>query len=546
VKIARKDLATKLILALIVVISGAATLLASRRMSTTFDEIVLMAGGARGYQLGAWDLAPEHPPLMQYIYGLPIHLSHPNLPPERPIPKQYSAYRYNYSQELFWLLGNNPERLALLGRMMAALCAIGLVLVTYAFTRRAGERVALTAAALVAFLPDLLGHGGVAYNDVPLALAYFGALWALDHAMRQPSVSSGLIAGLLSGIAFAVKFSAGALLPAGVLLLAAEAVSRRDERDWWKRIGVAAGATILAGYLTLVIIYRFDFSLAEMRYGIEFTQRHVMSGHGVPMYLGGRFSTQGMWDFYPVAFLYKTPVALHLLIVLAIAGGILRRRGDWKTLLASPMRMPAIGAIVFIAFLLSAKLTIGFRYALPALPLLMVLIAVGANKIADRYGPRARAVIAGLVLWYAVSSLSWFPNYLAFTSEYLRSRDRGDAVLLDSSLDWGQGLLQLRDFMRAHNIPRVYLAYMGSAMPGGYGIRYSPLRSFFPLPEQKPFGWEKDPVYAVVSATMLRGMYLNGDPYAGLRNAPLCSETVQKGCLYGIVGHTMFVYRLNE
>ncbi len=520
-------------------------MLASRRTSTTFDEIVLMAGGARGYALGEWNLAPEHPPLMQYVYGLPIHLSHPTLPPERPFPKEYTAYRYNYSQELFWLLGNNPEQIAFLGRMMAALCAIGLVLVTYAFTRRAGEWVALTAATLVAFLPDLLAHGGVAYNDVPLALAYFTGLWALDYAIRQPTLRNGLIAGLLSGIAFGVKFSAGALLPAGVLLLVVETVYRRGDAEWWKRVGSAAGGAIIAGYLTLVIIYRFDFALTEMRYGIAFTKQHVTSGHGVPMYLAGRFSTTGMWDFYPVAFMYKTPVALHLLIVLASAGAFLSRRADWKTMLSSSMRMPAIGALVFCAFLLSAKLTIGFRYALPAIPLLLVLISAGAHRLANQYGVRARAVVAGLVLWYAVSSLSWFPNYLAYTSEYLGSRDRGDEVLLDSSLDWGQGLLQLREYMRVHSIPRVYLAYMGSAMPGGYGIRYSPLRSFFPLPEQKPFGFEKDPTHAVISATMLHGMYLKGDPYASLRNAPLCSTPEQRGCLDGIVAHTMFVFRLN-
>ena len=87
------------------------------------------------------------------------------------------------------------------------------------------------------------------------------------------------------------------------------------------------------------------------------------------MYLLGRFSDNGMWFFYPVTFFLKTPVALHLLLLLAIAGAWLSRKSDWRRLFASNLRMPIIGALVMALFLLSAKLTIGFRYALPALPL---------------------------------------------------------------------------------------------------------------------------------------------------------------------------------
>jgi hypothetical protein len=55
--------------------SFALTVAASRRTSTTFDEIIMMAGGARGFETGHFDLAPEHPPLTQYLYGLPVYLS---------------------------------------------------------------------------------------------------------------------------------------------------------------------------------------------------------------------------------------------------------------------------------------------------------------------------------------------------------------------------------------------------------------------------------------------------------------------------------------
>jgi hypothetical protein len=129
----------RIVLVLIAVCSTAATALAMRRTSTTFDEIVLIAGGARGFELGKFDLAPEHPPVMQYLYGLPAYLTKPNYPPERVIPGGYSSQRYMYAQEFFWLSGNDAERLAFAGRLMAALCVLGLVLLTYAFTARASS-----------------------------------------------------------------------------------------------------------------------------------------------------------------------------------------------------------------------------------------------------------------------------------------------------------------------------------------------------------------------------------------------------------------------
>jgi hypothetical protein len=56
-----------LVLVAIIAVSGTAIVAAMRSNSTTFDEIVFIAAGARGYDTGRFDLAPDHPPLMQYV-----------------------------------------------------------------------------------------------------------------------------------------------------------------------------------------------------------------------------------------------------------------------------------------------------------------------------------------------------------------------------------------------------------------------------------------------------------------------------------------------
>jgi hypothetical protein len=508
--------------------------LASRHTSTTFDEIVLMAGGARGWETGRWDLAPEHPPLMQYVYGLPIHWSGPKLPPERAVPETRDfSMRYTYAREFFWTTGNDPERLAFLGRLPAAVFAGLLVLATFAMAGRSGPAEGLLAAGLVAFLPDVLGHGGVAYNDVPLALLYVLAVAAADAAVRRPSIARGVAAGLVLALAVGVKFSAVAVLPAIAVLIGLEAASRRMERAWLGKLVPAALAGLVATYLVLVAIYRGDFALAEMRYGLDYTFNHVSRGHGAPGYLTGSLSPKGWRWFFPLAFLYKTPAALHLVLLAALVGFLRTTRdASVRELIRSEARAPLVGLLAFAAALMSSSLVIGFRYALPVLPLLCVLVAVGVLRLWRPAARGLRAGLAALLAAFVISSATAYPHFLGYTSEYGSGRDAGHELLADSSLDWGQGLLELRDYMKAQGIARVYLSYFGSALPSGYGIDYVPLKSFFPLPTVTPL--EPAPQHAVISATNLHGVYLAGDPFAAFRELQPVA----------VLAHSLLVYRV--
>ncbi|HLX21708.1 MAG TPA: hypothetical protein VKR38_00070, partial [Usitatibacter sp.] len=57
---------------------------------------------------------------------------------------------------------------------------------------------------------------------------------------------------------------------------------------------------------------------------------------------------------------------------------------------------------------------------------------------------------------------------------------------------------------------------LSSAVPGSYEIRYAPMPSFFTLPVIDPS--MPPPRYVVVSASLVAGMYVKGDPYAALRS----------------------------
>ncbi len=525
-----------LALALVLVASSTLTILAMRRTSTTFDEIVLIAGGARGLRTGAFDLAPDHPPLMQYLYGLPVYLSHPNYPAED--GRWGSRTRYNYARAFFWRVGNDPERLAFLARLIAAALAAGLVLATWAFTRRAyGPAPAFLAGTLVAFLPDVLAHGGVAYNDVPMALAFLATLWAIDAAARRPTLARGALAGVLAALALAVKYSAILIAPAALLIVLAEAATRWREAAWRRRLAGAVAVAFGATYLALVLIYRGDLVLQAPRVGIFQQLVHVDAPGGAPNYLLGTFRPGGWWYFFPVAFLFKTSAALHLLVITALLGFAAawsaREPGHGpadavRRLLASPLRVPVLGGVVFGGALLSSHLDLGFRYALPAMPLRCILTAVGVSRVWRSFTrPLLRYALLAVLGWYVAAPLSAYPWFLSYMSEYGPGRAAAYGVLVDSNIDWGQGLLALRDFMHENRIGSVYLSYFGSARPEGYGIAYRALPSFFPL---VPMDVPGSPRWLVVSATNLEPVYVNLPVAAKLRAAH--PDTVVGGSLY--------------
>jgi hypothetical protein len=524
--------------ALLVLYAALATS-AMRRTSTTVDEILLPAAGARGFHTGQFNLVTDHPPLLQYLYGLPVALMAVRYPAEPPDGWSYRE-RYRYARSLYFEQGNDPEVIAFRARLVGVLIGALLVGAVYAVARSlAGAEAALLAAALAAFYPDVLAHSGVSYNDVPAALALLVAAATLDRAIRKPGMRRAALAGAAVGLAIATKFSAIALGPIAAILLALEVTARGRDSGWWRRILSCALVLLIAAYLVLVAAYQGDLFLHELRSGLQLNLRHIAHGHN--SYLLGEHRTAGWWYFFPLVFFLKTPIALHLLLVIALVAlgralaalwraesrngpgrapgsraGLLES-GSHHVVFAHPLRMPFVAGAVFLLLAMRADLNIGFRHALPIVPFACILIGTGVAASWRQGGSAVRALIAALLLWNAASMVRAWPWYLSYLGEYAGAEEDAYRVLADSSLDWGQGLIELRHYMRAHDIPLVYLSYFGSAPPDGYDIDYLPLPSYARLAPRTLEPGQEAPRYLAVSATNLAGVYLPGDPFAYLR-----------------------------
>jgi hypothetical protein len=261
-------------------------------------------------------------------------------------------------------------------------------------------------------------------------------------------------------------------------------------------------------------------------------------------FLNGEFSTSGWWWYFPYAFAVKTTVPAMIVGLLGLAA-LLRR---WRTPNAGETSLhranaslyagtPLLALIaVYSIFALTTHLNIGHRHLLPIYPALCILAGgaafwleplFGKTRTAEpqkpanrrqqrpaRTGSKARPhhVFVGIatvamLAWHVAESAAIRPDYLAYFNQLAGGPAQGYRHLADSSLDWGQDLPALKQWLDRQGLQQpggsnVYLSYFGTARPEYYGIKAIPLAGFIdrrPAQPPDPLG---SGVYCI-SATVL-------------------------------------------
>lgn len=246
-------------------------------------------------------------------------------------------------------------------------------------------------------------------------------------------------------------------------------------------------------------------------------------------FLNGQFGTTGWWWYFPYAFAVKTTIPAMIVGLLALAGLVLRwKTGDngdaWvarvRTSLYAGTPLLAL-VVVYWAFALTTHLNIGHRHLLPIYPALCILAGGAAfwtqplferSRAGEPQGGRERrrqrstalrkspsgwrsaagVATLGLLAWHFVESVSVRPNYLAYFNQLAGGPAEGYKHLADSSLDWGQDLPALKQWLDGQGLQQagangVYLSYFGTARPEYYGIRATVLAGFIDRrPPQPP------------------------------------------------------------
>jgi len=492
--------------------------------SSTWDETHYLGIGNYLLKYHRWDVkgATIHAPLSYYLGSIPLLFKKDD---ERLWQRTSDPGDADFlgsadvlrGQAILSSPANAGDRLLQQTRIPFALLGMILGYFVFRFSRELyGVNAGLTSLFFYAFCPNLLALSSLAVPDLPLALFSFMFVYFLWRCFQGGGAIDRYWAGLALGLALLSKYTALLLLPVALSLLLIQPQANRRK--------MVTNAVIISGcaFVTLLVGYQFD--LTPYLLGIKL---QLSSPQSADVFLMGENSSTGWWYYYFVIFPLKTPVPVLLLLLSATIVAIRRGGNDLRVALVT-----AVPIIAFFAFFCMMPKCSVLRYILPIYPFIYVLIGSLATL-----GNRMRLLIGVLACWHLLASVSIAPHYLSYFNEIAGGSGNGYKYLVDSNIDWGQDLKELKKYMDRNKIRRVSLSYFGSDSPDRYGIVYDWLPSFV-LRNHEP-----DTVLQLnlnqplaISVTNLQGTHLEDkEQFKWL----LQHEPVAK------IGYSIFVYDLS-
>jgi hypothetical protein len=464
----------------------------ARENSVTFDENFHVPAGVR--ILHAHDFATSYaqPPLPKTFYAaaaLAAGARDPDARQAGPGRERFVGYTFMRAN------ADRFQRVYAAARLVALAFSLALALLVWQAARAwHGPRAGLLALGLWAVLPESLAQASVAGVDLPTALTFFGAALAWLEFLRRGSWRSWVSVALWISAAFLTRFSAVQILPALLIVtgVAAWRGGLAHPRVAWVGLALLPLVALLAidaGYLFQISMKPFlSWSFQSSTFqalqravpglrlpvpdawiaGVDYLSYLSQAG-AKQSFLLGKVRDTHTWIYFPVAIAVKWPLGL-----LALAG--LTKWIRWRDLAHRPLSLEDATMLTFSALVIlscmAANLDYGIRYAFPMMP--FVCVWLGSAAAASGASRSRRGVlVTALVTIVALESAWALPYPLTFFNAIAGGPGRGDAIVNDSNVDWGQGLVALRRELDRRGITKVHLAYHGTTDPALYGIDYS-------------------------------------------------------------------------
>lgn len=494
---------SKLILGLIFLFALALMIFSAKTDSITTDEGIHLLAGYTYIMKGDFRLDSEHPPLLKEIAAVSSLFIHNIKVPLDGLWDKAGEFYYDSWQEtralaenFLFAIGNDANKLVFWGRLPFIILTLILGFVTFRWSRKLyGQNAGIFAAFLILLMPNILAHGRLINTDLGLTLFLFLAIFFWMKFLKMPNWLSFLLSGIFAGLAWASKFTSLILILILVILAIAKLIDDRGFKNWLKYLGGFVGVLMIG---TVIVWLTYGFSIlapAIFFKGLVLISRHIVAGHS--SFLLGQTSDTGWWYYFPVAIWYKTPIPFFIFLALAIIF-VKKIRAqesfDEIALILTPL--------IFLIISMFSKADLGVRHVLPIFPFLAVCVSKSINLVDFReikfFKTNVKKLIPALlfillILWYLLSSVSSYPNYLAYFNEFASGPKDGYKILADSNLDWGQDIFRIKKYLDEHNITDGYILY---PWDGDSALRYYGI-------DLKPFPWDNQGIkgYVVISVT---------------------------------------------
>lgn len=493
-------------------------LASSQRDGAVADEPFHLARGAGLVFYRDSSFAVSHPPLVNFLSGLPLlTVSGLELPDPGLVLKSRamdpSDRRNAFAVILLKNLNPDAKQLIERARISTMLLSVALGLLVFVWAKQIyGPKAGLLALFLYSLDPNILAHCRLITNDlgaaffICLALYFFWRLW------KEPKALNLALAALGLGLAELSKFSAVLLYPLYPLIWAALLLRMKKDRpemSWlslkrpdsfrglwglsmifvssllvvWAGYGFEYGTTwnfsaLASGELCRLTDLSAQIKCAAVKwldalpllprtfyYGLARTLV-LTEQHENALYFMGATGSRGWWYYYPALFLIKTPLPLLILLTLRVAWRKEIRGRDFTSSLV--LTAPVI--VFGLFFILLNRKEIGIRHLLMIYPLLFVFISGLAQDEVLAKAPK-KIVLALLMVWLATSSLMTWPHYLTYFSEAV-GRSRGGLKISVVGEDWGQDVSSLARLQKERGLRPLYYQPYVLVSPDSWGLEY--------------------------------------------------------------------------
>jgi hypothetical protein len=469
-----------------------------------YDEPFHVANGMEWLQEGTFTNQYRHPPLAGIVTALGPFVAGLRSPRRWNPAVQGESVIFEEGNEILYSKNDywSGLTLARIGTLPFFVLAC---VVTFLWSRRwfcngFSEASGFWAVLLLICASPILGHAGLATNDVACAATAAFALYRFLRWLEQPDTPRWLWWGFATALAVMCKYSnipfLGACYLAGFALAPLGPLRRRAAQA-----GLAACVVLFLMWAT----YRFTLiplatvygphprvaailssrpllrsvwnavmatplPLTQTILGVRDLYRH--NALGIDMYLLGHWSQSGWWYFFPVVLAVKTPIGMLLLAILGCAF-ILRRWRNAHFEQGWQQVVTAAFPIVILLVCMTARIDLGVRHILPIYPLLAI-VGGYAVIVLFRHSRFTAAAAALLLAWVVADSWRAHPDYLAHFNEFAGSHP--ETILCESDLDWGQDLHRLSERLKQRGVQEFSIAYFGTALLHKAGLpHYEPL-----------------------------------------------------------------------
>ncbi|MBS1266205.1 MAG: hypothetical protein MAG795_00172 [Candidatus Woesearchaeota archaeon] len=471
-----------------------------------------------GYtKLKTWDyrMLPEHGPLPAMISTFPLLFMDLNFPFDHQSWKIKDMNTLSYL--FFFESQNQPYKIVFWSRIPMVLLSMLLGFYVYKWAKELyGKKAGFFALFLYVFNQELLAHSQISSGDWGFAVFNLIALYYFYKFYKKQTWKNLLIAGVILGLAQCMKFTAIFLFPIYSILGLLIWIHKKEIKLFrFKKIkylknlfgiGFSLLAMFFIAYLVIVCTYKAedmfrpiaksmqdDIHLNKTLFPVkEFTKTPLMKfallkvpsplpyyyarGLGSNIYLSQGEEASLILNKKPVVrsyffmylFLIKTPIPM--LIFLVFAGLLCFKYSKFKEYFL------IIPVITLHLALTNSTYQFGYRYVLSTIPLLIIF----ASRIV-KFKIKLKSLIFVLLgVWYITGSVLAYPHYHSYVNEFI-DYDNSHMYIVDSTIDWGQDLFFLADYLTQNKINNSKISYYGfpavhgHRIPEYYGFDYNAL-----------------------------------------------------------------------